>query len=132
VRGEDLDLLVNAMLTMINNELRHKKTCVICPASKLVGQVLRLMQSHGYIGEIEFIDDGRTGKFKVQLFGRINKCKAIKPNFSVNLKEYEKWEKRFLPAKDFGLLILTTPQGVMTHLSAKEKNLGGRLLAYVY
>jgi len=127
-----LDPLVNAMTTIINNELRRKKSCVICPASRLVGQVLRLMQSHGYIGEIEFIDDGRTGKFKVQLFGRINDCRAVTPHFPIGLRKFEKWEKRFLPAKDFGLIILTTPQGVMTHLSAKEKSLGGRLLAYVY
>ena len=127
-----MELLVNAMTTIINNETRHKKACVLCPASRLVGQVLRLMQSHGYIGEIEFIDDGRTGKFKVQLFGRINQCRAITPHFSVKIDEIEKWEKRFLPAKDFGMLILTTPQGVMTHQSAIEKNTGGRLLAYVY
>lgn len=128
----ELDPLVNALNTIINNELRHKKICVICPSSNLVGQVLRIMQSHGYVGEIEFIDDGRTGKFRVQLFGRINECKAVKPRFSVKVKEFEKWEKRFLPAKDFGLIILTTPQGLMTHQAAKEKNIGGRLLAYIY
>ena len=128
----ELDPLANALNTIINNEVRHRKNCVICPSSKLVGQVLRIMQSHGYVGEIEFIDDGRTGKFRVQLFGRINECKAVKPRFSVKVKEFEKWEKRFLPARDFGLLILTTPQGLMTHQTAKEKNIGGRLLAYIY
>jgi small subunit ribosomal protein S8 len=90
------------------------------------------MQFQGYIGEIEFIDDGRTGKFRVQLFGRINECKAVKPRFSVKVKDIEKWEKRLLPAKDFGLLILTTPLGLLTHVVAKEKNIGGRLIAYVY
>jgi len=46
--------------------------------------------------------------------------------------EYEKWEKRFLPAFDFGLLIVSTSQGVMTHKEAREKGIGGRLIAYVY
>ncbi|RJS88881.1 30S ribosomal protein S8 [Candidatus Bathyarchaeota archaeon] len=128
----ELDPLANALSTILNNEMRHKKECVLCPASRLLGEVLRLMQSHGYLGEIEFIDDGRAGKFRVQLFGRINDCKAIKPRFSVKVRDIERWEKRFLPAKDFGLLILTTPKGVMTHQMAKEKNIGGRLLAYVY
>ena len=127
-----LDPLANALSTIMNNEVRHKKYCVLCPASKLLGQVLRIMQSQGYLGEIEFIDDGRTGKFRVQLFGRINECNAIKPRFSVEVKEFEKWEKRFLPAKDFGLLFVTTVHGLMTHQAAKEKNLGGKLLAYVY
>jgi small subunit ribosomal protein S8 len=127
-----LDPLVNAMNTIVSNEERHKKDCVICPASKLVRQILRLMQSNGYVGEIELIDDGRLGKFKVQLFGRVNECRAINPYFSTKVSELEKWEKRFLPAKDFGLIILSTSQGIMTHRDAREKNMGGRLLAYVY
>jgi len=45
---------------------------------------------------------------------------------------YEKFEKRYLPAKDFGMIIVSTNQGIMTHIEAKEKGLGGRLLAYVY
>ena len=69
-----MDILANAFINIINHENRHKKECVICPGSTIVGRVLRLIQTKGYIGEIEFINDGRTGKFRVQLFGRINKC----------------------------------------------------------
>lgn len=126
------DPLANALTTIRNHEERRKKECIICPASKLIGKVLRIMQSKGYIGEIEFIDDGRTGKFRVQLFGRINDCRAIKPRHAVKVREMEKWEKRYLPAKDVGILILTTPHGVMTHEEAKKRHIGGRLLAYVY
>lgn len=127
-----MDPLVNALNTILIHEERHKKECIICPASNLVGRVLRLIQSMGYIGEIEFIDDGRQGKFRVQLFGRINDCKAVRPRFSVKVKNIEKYEKRFLPSRDMGTLILSTPNGVMTHDSAKKQNLGGRVLAYVY
>jgi small subunit ribosomal protein S8 len=44
----------------------------------------------------------------------------------------ERYEARFLPAQDFGLLVLTTNQGVMSHQSARERKIGGKLLAYVY
>ena len=44
----------------------------------------------------------------------------------------EKWEKRFLPSRNLGVVILSTPQGVMDHNQAKEENVGGVLLAYVY
>ena len=44
----------------------------------------------------------------------------------------EKWEKIYLPSRDFGFLIMSTPKGIMTHLDAKENNTGGRLLAYIY
>lgn len=127
-----MDPLSNALSTINNNETRHKRECVIWPASKLVGQVLRVMQKNGYIGEFEYVDDGRAGKFKVQLLGRINKCGAVRPRFSVKLKDMEQWEKRYLPASNIGLLILTTPRGVVSHREAKENRLAGQLLAYVY
>ncbi len=128
----DVDPLVNALNTILIHEERHKKECIICPASNLIGRVLRLIQSRGYIGEIEFIDDGRQGKFRVQLFGRINDCKAVKPRFSVKVKGIEKYEKRFLPSREIGTLILSTPKGVMTHEDARRQNTGGRVLAYVF
>ena len=124
--------MVNALNTILIHEERHKKECIICPASNLVGRVLRLFQMKGYIGEIEYIDDGRQGKFRVQLFGRINDCKAVKPRFSVKAKGIEKYEKRFLPSRDLGTMVLSTPNGIMTHVEAKEQNTGGRVLAYVY
>ncbi len=127
-----MDVLANGLTTILNNEMRNKRECVISPASKLLGKVLRVMQLHGYIGEFEFIDDGRSGKFKVQLLGRINKCGAIKPRFAVGVGEIEDWEKKFLPSRDVGLLIISTSKGVLSHREAKEKKIGGRLLAFVY
>jgi len=127
-----MDTLSNGLTAIMNNELRNKRECVISPASKLLGRVLRVLQLNGFIGEFEFIDDGRVGKFKVQLLGRVNKCGAIKPRSSVSAGGFENWEKTFLPARDVGILVLSTSLGVLSHKEAKEKNVGGRLLAYVY
>jgi small subunit ribosomal protein S8 len=127
-----MDTLTNGLITIINNEMRNKRECVISPASKLLGRVLRIMQLNGYIGEFEFIDDGRAGKFKVQLLGRINKCGAVKPRFAVKVDGFENWEKKFLPSRDMGIMVVSTSQGVIAHREAEEKNLGGRLLAFVY
>jgi len=127
-----MDVLSNGLTTILNNELRNKRECVISPASKLLGKVLRVMQLNGYLGEFEFIDDGRSGKFKVQLLGRINKCGVIRPRFAVKVEEIEDWEKKFLPSREMGLLIISTPNGVLSHKEAKEKRVGGRLLAFVY
>ena len=127
-----MDTLANGLTIIMNNEIRNKRECVISPASKLLGRVLRVMQLNGYIGEFEFVDDGRSGKFKVQLLGRVNKCGAIKPRFPVKIKEFEGWEKRFLPSRDVGVLMVSTPQGVLSHREATERKTGGRLLAFVY
>lgn len=126
------DTLANGTTALMNNEMRLKRECIISPASKLLGRVLRVMQLNGYIGEFEFIDDGRTGKFKVQLLGRINKCGAIRPRFPVRADEFNIWEGRFLPSMDMGILVVSTPEGITSHKAAKEKGIGGRLLAYIY
>jgi len=131
-RKNVMDTVSNGLTTIINNEARNQRECIISPASKLLGRVLRIMQLNGYIGEFEFIDDGRSGKFKVQLLGRINKCGAIRPRFSVRIDEIEEWEKKFLPSKDVGILVISTSKGVLSHREAKEKRTGGKLVAFVY
>jgi small subunit ribosomal protein S8 len=90
------------------------------------------MQKNGYLGEFEFVDDGRSGKFKIQLLGRINKCGVTKPSFSVGISKIEMFEKRYLPSREVGVLILSTPKGVISHKEARELRTGGKLLAYVY
>ncbi len=130
-----LDTLANALATIMNNEMRGKREAIIMPASKLIINVLKIMQQEGYIGEFEYIDDGRWGKVRVQLLGRINKCGVIKPRFSVKYVDLERmphWLRKYLPSRDIGILILSTPQGVMTHKEALKRKIGGVLLAYVY
>lgn len=128
-----LDTLSNA-LTVINNaeHARNSSFVYIHPASKLVSEILRVMMQKGYIGVVEFIDDGKSGTFKVELLGNINKCQSIKPRFPVKTADIERWETKFLPSKNFGFLIMSTNQGIMTNEQAKEKGVGGRLLAYVF
>jgi small subunit ribosomal protein S8 len=86
----------------------------------------------GYIGNFEYADDGRQGKFKVKLLGRINKIAAIRPRRPVKVRELEEAEKEYLPSYNMGLLILSTPKGVLSHIEAKQLGVGGILLAYVY
>ena len=130
-----LDTLANALTTIMNAEMRAKKEALIMPASKLIINVLKIMQKEGYVGEIEYIDDGRQGKIRVQLLGRINKARVIKPRMSVKYKELVSMPlrlRRYLPSREIGILILSTPYGVMTHKEAIKKRTGGILLAYVY
>ncbi|KYC44915.1 MAG: 30S ribosomal protein S8 [Candidatus Methanofastidiosum methylothiophilum] len=126
-----IDPLADALSNIYNYENARKPDCTI-PASKLMGNVLRIMQKWGYIGAFEFIDDGKNGLFKVELMGAINKCGVIKPRTPTKNHEIENWEMRYLPAKEFGILIMSTPNGVMSHKKAREQNIGGILLAYVY
>ncbi len=126
------NVLGNLFASLQNSELRNKKECMIIPASKLASEVLKVLQRRRYIGEFEFIDDGVGGKLRVSLLGRINKCGVISPRFPVKSLKLVDWEHRYLPAVGVGTLIVSTSQGVMSHVEAQEKKLGGRLVGYVY
>jgi len=126
------NILANLFSSLQNAEMRNKKECVIIPASTLASEVLRVLQKRRYIGEFEFIDDGVGGKLRVQLLGRINKCGAISPRFPVRSLKLVEWEHRYLPAVGVGTLIVSTSDGVMSHVEAQEKKIGGRLVGYVY
>ena len=126
------DPLSNAMSAILNCEKKGKKEITIRPISKVIKKVLALMQDNHYIGEIKVIERENGDFIIVSLLGNINQCGSIKPRFSIGKDTYEKFEKRFLPAKDFGYLFVSTTKGIMTHLEAKKQNIGGKLIAYCY
>ncbi len=125
------DILNDALSVIKNAGNAGKNECAV-KASKLVGRVLAVMKENGYISEFEKVEDGRGGKFRVKLSGTINNCGVIKPRFSVKRKNIEKYESCYLLGQNFGMLILTTTNGVVSHSKAKEIGAGGKLLAYVY
>ena len=126
------DPLANALSTIKNAERKGKGRCIIQPSSKIIGGVLSLLKDRGYLGSYEFVDDGKAGIFQVDLTGNINNCGVIKPRYPIKINELDRWESRYLPARDFGLLILTTTEGIISHNDARKKGIGGKLLAYVY
>ena len=126
------DPLSAAFTQIFNAEQAGHDEVTVNPASKMQGSLLSIMQRYGYVGEYKRIDDGRGGAYRVELIGAINRCGVIKPRHSVKRAEFDKWESRYLPARDFGLLILTTNQGIMNHYDAKKERVGGRLLAYIF
>jgi len=126
------DPLADALSVMKNAERAGKNECMVKPASKLIGRVLKVIQENGYIKEFEYNEDGRAGWFRVHLNGNINDCGVIKPRFAVKRAEMEGYESRYLPAQNFGVLILSTTKGVITNGKAKDLRTGGRLIAFVY
>jgi small subunit ribosomal protein S8 len=126
------DPLSDALSGLDNAEsvghLRH----TVAPASNLIGSVLEVFYERGYIAGFEYVEDGKAGVFEVELNGTINECGAVKPRYSVKADEYEDWEKRYLPAQNYGSLVVSTSRGVMSHADAREAGVGGQVIAYVY
>jgi len=126
------DPLADAMSALKNAERKGKAQCQISPASKLTLNVLKVMRENGYLGDIELVRSPSGEEIAVRLKGMINTCGVIRPRYAVKRRDLERFEARYLPAQDFGLVILTTTKGVMSHKEAKERGIGGKLLAYVY
>jgi len=126
------DPLANALSKILNAERTGKSTCDIKPVSNMIKAMLKALNENGYVGSSEEIDDGRGKFIRLNLIGSINKCGAIKPRHAVKKDDFEKFEKRYLPAKGFGVIIISTIKGILSHEEAKKLEIGGRLLAYCY
>jgi len=121
------DILADTLNQMLNASKAGKTTIVVAKHSKLLLSVLAIAKLKGYVKEYKV--DGNS--LKIEL-GKLNSCKATKPRYVVQVGDMEKYAKRYLPAKDLGILVVSTSQGLMTHQTAQDKNMGGSLLAYFY
>ncbi|MDY6818909.1 MAG: 30S ribosomal protein S8 [Halobacteriales archaeon] len=126
------DPLSDALSGLNNAESVGHLTHTVSPASNLIGNVLEVFYERGYIDGFERLDDGKSGQFEVELKGAINECGPVKPRYSVGNDGFEKWEKRFLPAQNYGALVVTSSRGVMSHYEARDEGVGGQVIAYVY
>ena len=127
------DTITDALTKIRNAEAASQKECVIKPASKFLGEILKVAKDNEYIAGYEVLEmTGGVLEVKVNLNGKMNICKGIKPRYAVKKDGYEKYEKRYLPARDVGLIVVSTSKGLMTHAQAKREGLGGRLVAFMY
>ena len=125
------DWLSNA-LNDINNMIKvKKKETTIWPVNKLMLNVFAIMKQHGYLEDFSIMDNKKFKIAKIKI-GKLHECKAIKPRFVVRHKFLEKYIRRYLPAMNIGILIISTNKGLMTHHEALEKGVGGVLIAYCF
>jgi small subunit ribosomal protein S8 len=122
-----------AVLSRIKNaEKIGKREVTTLSNSKVIKAVLTIIQEEGYIAGFEEVADSKGDFLVIKLRGNLNGLGVITPNFTVQKDEFERFEQRYLPAKDFGVLIVTTNQGIMTHRRAKDAGIGGKLIAFAY
>ena len=121
------DVIADALNKMLNAAKAGKTAVSVNRHSKLLLSVLAIAKLKDYVKNYRV----ENNILNIEL-NKLNACKAIKPRFVVQVGEIEKYVKRYLPAKDMGTIIISTSQGLMTHTTAQEKNIGGSLIAYFY
>lgn len=125
------DSLADMFCTIKNMEIIGRPECEV-PVSKLIKGVLDIVKKNGYIKDFKLVKTNQVQKYHISLHGKINNCNVVRPHFSVKVDDFIKWEKRFLPARETGTLILTTSKGIMDQKDAVKQNTGGRILGFVY
>ena len=119
--------VVSDILNQVMNARRAKREIVVTHRySKLLISILEIMKSYDYI---DYEIEDKTLKITLK---EISECRAIKPRYSVNKKTLDKYIRRFLPARNFGYVIVSTSKGLKTHHEAQEDKIGGSLVAYFY
>jgi ribosomal protein S8 len=120
------DKISDILNEIMNAKRARKESIVVTRTTKLLLKIFEMMKQYGYI-EYEVQED----KIKIDI-KQLNECRSIKPRYSVGKKNLEKYIRRFLPARNFGYVVVSTSKGLMTHQEAQENKIGGSLIAYFY
>jgi len=123
------DIVADALNMMKNAKKARKKSIVVTRMSNLLIEILKIMKQKNAIKKYKI--NPKEKSVEIEL-GEVSECKAIKPRFTVQKDEIEKYKRRYLPARGIGTIIVSTNKGLMTHEEAEEEEIGGSLIAYFY
>jgi len=123
-------------LTRIRNASRAKHSRVDIPASRVKGEIAKIMLKAGYIGDLKFVDDDKQGLLRVYLkYDRKGNAPAIE-----GMQRISKPGRRVYAKKDeiprvmggYGVVVLSTSHGILTGTQAKERGVGGEVLCQIW
>jgi small subunit ribosomal protein S8 len=123
------DIVADGLNIIKNASRENKKTVYIKRISNLLIEILKIMKQEESIKKYKI--DSKTKTVEISL-GDISDCRAIKPRFSVDTSQIEKYRRRYLPARNIGTIIISTNKGLLTHEEARKEGIGGCLIAYFY
>ena len=122
-------------LTRIRNANMRKFDVVEAPASKIKRDIANILKAEGYVKDVEFIEDDKQGIIRVFLKYGQNGEKVItnlKRVSKPGLRVYKKREDLPKVLNGLGIAILSTSEGLLTDKEARQKNVGGEVIAYVW
>ena len=123
------------MLTRIRNANDAKHETVDSPASNLKKSIAEILLEEGYIKSYQIVEDGKQGIIRVTLKYAQGKQKVIHGLRRVSkpgLRIYSNCEDMPKVMNGLGIAIVSTSKGVMTDKKARELNVGGEILAFVW
>jgi small subunit ribosomal protein S8 len=123
-------------LTRLRNAIRAGHRVVDIPASNLKKAITKVLFEKGYISRYKFVEEGPQGFIKIALkYDTISKQSAISGLTRISkpgLRKYTGVDDMPKVINGMGIAIISTSKGVMTDKEAREMNIGGEVLCYVY
>ncbi len=123
-------------LTRLRNAIKAKHRVVDIPASNLKKEITKILLNKGYILNYKVVEEGPQGSIKIALkYDQVNKVNAIKNLKRVStpgLRKYVGHKDMPRVLNGLGIAILSTSKGVMTDKEARDLNVGGEVLCYIY
>ena len=123
------------MLTRIRNANDAKHETVDVPASNLKKSIAQILFDEGYIKSFQVVEDGKQGIIRITLKYAQGKQKVIhglKRVSKPGLRIYSNCEDMPRVMNGLGIAIVSTSKGVMTDKKARQANVGGEILAFVW
>lgn len=123
-------------LTRLRNAIKANHRIVEMPASNMKKEMTKVLHDQGFIKNFKFVDDGVQGSIKIALkYNPNTKLSAIESLTRISkpgLRKYADAEGLPRVLNGLGIAIMSTSQGIITNKKAKELNIGGEVLCYVY
>ena len=122
-------------LTRIRNANRAKHNGVDIPASRIKGEIAKILLKSGYVTDVKFVDDGKQGLLRIYLKYDQETVPAIE-----GLQRVSKPGRRIYAKKDeiprvlggYGVVVLSTSRGILTGTQAKSEGIGGEVLCQIW
>ncbi|PPR81476.1 hypothetical protein GOBAR_AA39241 [Gossypium barbadense] len=119
-------ILNDALRSIVNAEKRGKATVELKPISTI------MKYREGYIRNFELFDPHRVGKITVELQGRVNDCRVLTYRQDIKVKDIQKYTTFKLPTRQWGHVVISTPDGILDHEEAIRRNVGGQVIGYFH
>jgi small subunit ribosomal protein S8 len=113
--------------------VRHEKLEI--PASKLKREIAEILKREGFVRDVEFVEDNKQGILRIFLkYGANNErvITGLKKISKPGLRVYAKADEVPRVLNGLGIAIVSTSNGVITDKEARQKQVGGEVIAYVW
>ena len=124
------------MLTRIRNANSAKHDTVDIPASNMKKAIARILVDEGYVKNYQIIEDGRQGILRIVLkyqgTSKSSVLTGLRRVSKPGLRIYSSCEDMPKVMKGIGTAIVSTSKGIMTDKRARQENVGGEVLAFVW